>query len=222
MRGKKVTRAMVALHKVGTPPPDTYVTIRVRKEGTDAIAATVGQVLASSLTTTPVYKTVENVNNVYIMQQNDILTAEYDYGDDTNYVVLTRTKTDVFEQTGNLSQVVDFNAPNYNALASDLFGELWTGGDTYTPAVDEQIIRDPWYHHDLLIGAGGHDWSYYAAVGTITNHIGINIMSEFRIYRQLLTETQAFNLYTNRCTISNLALGKVAKVGTFGVAANPP
>jgi hypothetical protein len=221
MRGKKVTRAIVALHKVGTPPADTYVTVRIRKADTDAIAATVGQVLASSLPdSTPTWKTVENVNNVYVMQQNDILSIEYDYGDDSNYVVLTRTNSDVFETAGNLSQMVDYNAPSYNVLTSDLFGELWTGGDTYTPAVDEQVIRDPFYHHDLLIGAGGWDWSYYAAIGTITNHVGIHIMPEFRIYRRELTTQQALNLFTNRCTISNFSLGQVAKVGTFGVAEN--
>jgi hypothetical protein len=222
MRGKKVTRAMFALHKVGTPPAGTYVTIRIRKEGTDAIAALVGQKLASELATTPTYYTLENVNNVYIMQQNDIVSVEYDYGDDTNYVVLTRTTTDVFEATGNLSQAVEYNAPTYTAFTSDLFGEIWTGGDTYTPAVDEQEVRDFWYHHDLLIGAGGHDWSYYAAVGTILNHVGIHLMPEFRIYRRELTAAQALNLYTNRCTITSLDLSEVAKVGTFGVAANPP
>ena len=84
--------------------------------------------------------------------------------------------------------------------------------------MDEQTIRDPWYHHDLLIGAGGWDWSYYAAVGTITNHTGVMIIPEFRIYRQELTAQQALNLYTNRCTISQIDYGKVAKVGTFGVA----
>jgi hypothetical protein len=221
MRGKKVTRAIVYLHKINSPPSSTFVLLRVRKADTDAIAYTIGQIDASTLAASATAYTIENVNNVYVMQQNDILSVEYESGDDSNYVILTRSKNDIYETTGNLSQIVDYNAPSYNALTSDLIGELWTGGDTYTPAVDEQIIRDPFYHHDLLIGAGGWDWSYYAAVGTITNHVGLHIMPEFRIYWDELTTAQALNLFTNRCTISDLALSQIAKVGTFGVALNP-
>lgn len=218
LKGKKVTKVGVYLQKVGTISTGT-INVRLRKFAGDGIGGTIGTIDPSTVVTTaPTYYEVVNTAQQYALVVGDKITVEFTGGDDTNYIKLFFTKVDAFDGTIN-SFAGNFDDPiYYSTITEDLIGNIWTGGDTFTPAADEiPAPRNPYYTHDLLILAGGDDWGYdtdprnYLASAVI--------MPEFRFERQVWTAAMATNIRTNGCSTSTIAAGKIAKCSYFALSA---
>lgn len=217
LKNKKITKVVVYLQKVGVISIGT-IYVRIRKFAGDGIAGTIGTINAADVTTDIAAYTVTNTSQQYSLGTGDKVTVEFTGGDDNNYIKLITTKNDAFDGTIN-SFFGYFDDPiYYSNITEDLVGELWIGGDTYTPAGDEiPEPRGPYYTHDLLVLAGGDDWGYSSAP---RNYLAAAvIMPEFRFERMVWTAAMATNIKTNGCSTSAIPAGKVAKCGYFVIHA---
>ena len=214
---KTISRITVYLRKQSLPTGN--ITFRIRNAA-DAVVATLGTVAASSLTSTATATTVTSSPiSVYALQVGDIVSVEYNAGDDANFVeVMTTKTTDGFDGVTNtyLSKYDDVNWVPNNAI--DLVGQMWQGGDTYTPSQEDVVIPDPVYTKDLTVLAGSTPWTWVnhdllTSIST-TSQLYINaIMSDFRFYRKILTTTELENININRLDRANIAVGQIAKFG---------
>jgi hypothetical protein len=218
LKGKKVSRVLVYLQKVGTLIGVNDINVRVRKGTDDSIATTVGSFSSGNVATaSPTSYTFTNVNQQYAIQTGDKVTVEFNGGDDDNYIKVVGTLADAIDGIDK-SYFVNFDDINYtNTTTSDLIGTMETGGNTYTPAIDEvPPPRNPFYTHDLNILAGGYPWAFSA--DTEQNPVGPNVLCDFRFERQIFTELMASNLKANGASTSILPSNKVCRVGYFGLS----
>jgi hypothetical protein len=221
IKGKKPTKAVVYLQKVGTISGTDDIAVRIRKGTDDSIAATLGLLSSSAISTSsPTAYTVTNLGLQYAIQVGDKLTVEFSGGSDTNYIKSMCTKSDTIDSTK--THFVEFDGVSYTDWTNlDFIGELWSGGDTYVPASDEiPIPRNPFYTHDLCILAGGQPWSFSPM--SQMNPIGQNILADFRFERQVFTTQMATNLKLNGCSTTDINPGQVSKVEYFATTALVP
>ena len=213
---KKISRIKVYMKR--TVSPTGNVTFRIRNSA-DAIVATIGTKDAATIdpNTPTAYTITSSPISAYALQVGDHVSVEYNAGDDFNFVeIMTSKTTDQFDGVTKtyLSKYDDINwVPN---TAIDLIGELWEGGDTYTPSQEDVLIPPPKYTKDLTVLAGGYPWTWinhdllsseYAVSQLFVNAI----MPDFRFYRKVLTVAELTNINTNRTDRAAIAKGEVSK-----------
>lgn len=213
----KPSRVSVWLRKIGTPTGSIFC--RLRDGVTDSNKATIGEILASGITTNTAgeqYEFITTPVSVATMNENDNLMIEFADGDDTNYIECLVTSTDQKDSTD--SHMVRYDAlwTNYDQdTTKDLIATIDQGGDTFTPTGDEiPPPPPPAYSHDLFIFAGGYPFGY---TDTSENWIS-TIAPDIRWYRKILTVQELVNIYTNRRDRGNISLGQVAVIGFFSLA----
>lgn len=216
LKFKKISRITVYLKRHNSPTGN--VSLRVRNAA-DQIVATIGTIDASTIdpNTPTAYQRTSSPISVYALQVGDHVSVEYNAGSDVDYVELMTTKTtDGFDGTVNtyLSKYDDVSwVPN---SAIDLVGQLWEGGDSYTPSQEDVVIPDPKYTKDLTVLAGGSPWTWIdhddLTIHFATAQLHVNaIMPDFRFYRKLLTTTELDNINANRTDRADISLGEVSK-----------
>lgn len=213
---KTISRVTIYLKRTVSPTGNVYIRIR---NAADAIVATIGQITASSIdpNTPTAYQVTSDPISLYALQVGDHVSVEYNAGDDFNYVqVMTTKTTDGFDGTTNtyLSKYDDIAWVPNNAI--DLVGQMWEGGETYTPSQEDVVIPDPNYTKDLTVLAGGTPWSWVnhdlLTIDFAPSQRFVNaVMPDFRFYRKILTSTELTNIFTNRLDRATIALGQVSR-----------
>ena len=220
---KKISRIKVLMKRTGSPPANVIFRIR---NAADTIVQELGTKSAITIdpNTLTEYTITSSPIAVYALQVGDRVCIEYNDGDDFNFVdVMTSKTTDIFDGTTNtyLEKYTDISWVSNNAI--DLVGQMWEGGDTYTPSQEDVTIPPPVYTKDLTTLAGGYPWTYvdHSAIQLTTpqSQRFINaVMNDFRFYRKILTTTELTNLFTNRVDIGAILYGKVAITGYFAIS----
>jgi hypothetical protein len=213
---KKISRITVYMKR--TVSPTGNVTFRIRNSA-DAIVATLGTQAAGTIdpNTPTAYTITSSPISSYALQIGDYVSVEYNAGDDANFVeIMTSKTTDIFDGVTHtyLAKYDDVNwVPN---TAIDLVGQMWEGGDTYTPSQEDVLIPDPKYTKDLHVLAGGSPWTWVnhdllTSTYPVSQLFVNAIMPEFRLYRKVLTLTEITNINTNRLDRATIPLGQVSK-----------
>lgn len=220
---KKISRIKVLMKRTGSPPANVIFRIR---NAADTIVQELGTMSAITVdpNTLTEYTITSSPIAVYALQVGDRVCIEYNDGDDFNFVDVMTSKTiDIFDGTTNtyLEKYTDISWVSNNAI--DLVGQMWEGGDTYTPSQEDVTIPPPVYTKDLTTLAGGYPWTYvdHSAIQLTTpqSQRFINaVMNDFRFYRKILTTTELTNLFTNRVDIGAILYGKVAITGYFAIS----
>lgn len=220
---KKVSRVRVRLKRTGgfismTPG---LVSVRIR-DSADQVIATLGTIdpLLVDPNTATEYTFTSNPISLHALQVGDIISVEYDQGDDNNYVAVMTTKTiDGFDGVINTHLVKHDGIQYVNNTAIDLVGRMDEGGDVFTPSQEEITIPPPKYTKDLTILAGGNPWTYIdhsTSLDSPQSQYYVNaIITDFRFYRKILTETELENIFINRSDQGDIVFGEVAKIGFF-------
>jgi hypothetical protein len=91
--GKKIVKMSCTMKKTGSPTGT--ITVTVRKGVGDTIQTTLGTKDSSTLTTSNVLYTFQNLAGTYALVQGDYILVEYAGGDASNNVSLYRNGTDV-------------------------------------------------------------------------------------------------------------------------------
>lgn len=213
---KKISRITVYMKR--TVSPTGNVTFRIRNSS-DAIVATLGTLAAGTIdpNTPTAYTITSSPISSYALQVGDHVSVEYNAGDDANFVeIMTSKTTDIFDGTTNtyLSKFDDVNWVPNNAI--DLVGQMWEGGDSYTPSQEDVVIPPPKYTKDLHVLAGGPPWTWINHDLTSTDfapsQLFVNaVMPDFRFYRKVLTSAELENIRINRIDRGAIALGQVSK-----------
>lgn len=211
---EKISRATLRMKRTGSTTPGK-VYLRIRDPEDDSITGVVSEIDATAIPTgeSEVTLTKVPVNTVSLLA-GGVLTVEYDDGDDNNYVEVMVSKVNAFDDTAK-TYLVKYDAllGQYEQKTTyELVGKLETGGDTYTPSADEIPPPDPPnYNHDLMVLAGGYDWTYGGSAANWLNAIPPDI----RFYRKVLSLIELLNIFTNRLDRAKIGYGDVARIGYF-------
>lgn len=213
---KTISRVTVYLKRTVSPTGNVTICIR---NAANAIVATIGTISAAGIdpNTPTAYQVTSSPISLYALQVGDHVSVEYNGGDDFNFVqVMTTKTTDAFDGTTNtyLSKYDDISWVPNNAI--DLVGQMWQGGETYTPSQEDVVIPDPNYTKDLTVLAGGSPWSWVNhdlfTIDFAPSQLFVNaIMPDFRFYRKILTSTELTNIFTNRLDRATIDLGQVSR-----------
>lgn len=211
MVGKLITQITVYLKKTGNPTGTLF--FRLRYYVDDTVKTEFGTMSASSLTTTLTAYTFTKTDANYQFQYLDTLCIEYIPPAGTNSTadqVNVKVKADAIDGTKTCLRTHSGTDYRSADTAQDISAILYQGGQLLYEAQDA-IAQPPVYSTDLFINAGikGTNLSVPGNIVGFNNCIG----SEFHMYWIVPTIQQALNYFTNRCTISTLALGTVAQCG---------
>jgi len=212
IKAAKISKFKAVVRVQGTLPGD--VVCRIRKAGTDTIAAEIGTIVANTIPLAGAISeqtfTKEPVAT-YAIQVGDYLTLEYNDGNDTNYLEVMNTPTDGFNSTN--THMSDWNDIAYaNFTTKDVVGTIWKDGYTIIPTIEEQPPpRDEYYSHDLHLFSGGYNWSIDGPAMNPCN----GIFTDIRFYRKLVTTAELLNVYLNRYDRKTIHRGEVSYLGFF-------
>jgi hypothetical protein len=176
----------------------------------DSIAATIGTVDASTLSTNPAAPTPAvfiNLTNEYVTTVGDKISIEYEVGTTTHRVgVLVRDVT-VNNFTVVRSWIKKFNGVTYVDAepTMNLVGNMYIGGYTYTPEPNAPPEPTPVADKDLVFCAGRNKSSGFFEA----------IVAEARIYSKEITLALAGNLYDNKYTINAIGPNEVLLAFNF-------
>jgi hypothetical protein len=134
MKGKIFKRVSLFLSKVGTPTG--IITVYIRNGVFDDTRALMGTIDASSLTLGPVLYDFENIDNTYIIDNDDRLSIEYAGGNSTNYVKVSKNSSD--PEDGSNSRFFRFETVNYIPMAADDLAGVF-----YVEQSDEETVPTP-------------------------------------------------------------------------------
>lgn len=218
---KTISRIKVRMKRTGTPPGSVF--FRIRSATDPAIKAELGSKLASEIDPNVFteYTITSSPISLHGLQVDDIVSVEYNDGDQVNFVEVMHTKTsDGFDGPTNTYMVKydDINWVSNNAV--DLVGQFWEGGETFTPSQEDVILPPAVYTKDLTILAGSTPWTYIDhTLSTFTHapsQLNVNaVMPDFRFYRKVLTTTELLNIFANRSDRGAITFGQVTKIGFF-------
>jgi hypothetical protein len=209
---KLMTQFTVYLKKSGSPTGTIF--FRLRYFADDTVKKEYGSIAASSLTTSFTAISFTKTDMNYQFQYQDSLCIEYVPPAGVNSTVdqvhvLTRTP-DAIDGTKTCLRTHMGTGYGDVDTTRDIAAILSQGGQLLSEA-EGAIAQPPVYSKDLFLNAGikGTDLSIAG------NIVGFNncIVSEFHMYWIVPTAAQALNYFTNRCSISSLALGTVAQCG---------
>lgn len=217
---KKLSKALIWIRKVGSPPGSVFM--RIRRAADDSTVANIGSITTSSITGEQQKTFTSTPVSVYAIQLNDKVLIEYNdnSSSDTNYVEVAITSIDAIDSTNSTLVKYDALFTNYDEVTTnDLVMTAHQGGDTFTPTGDEiPPPPPPEYTHDLHIFAGGYPYDYYGEddPDTTANWVSV-ICPDIRFYRKILTVQELINIYENRRDRANLPHGQVCVTGFFSL-----
>lgn len=185
MDGKKLTKISVWL--INPTSLSGNIHCIVYRGSDDQPMVTIETIAASGVGTGWTLKTFTNVNNGYVLDQNDKVAIVFEGGDSTHRIgVNVRTLVD-YDTTN--SHAVRYNGLVYDDLfGSDLVATMWSGGNTIQPPPNAIPDPTPTNNKDLLFCAGNNLLAGFARL----------LMREFRIYVEDTTEEEALHIYENR------------------------
>lgn len=193
----KITYMEIPMYKKGAPTGTIYFNIR---DENDVAVKTLGQISASGLSTDPAAPTIvpiTDLTNTYILAAKNIITVEYEGGDQTNRVGV-HTRTSTYDATE--SYLARYNGIEYDYnTAVKLVALMKTGGDTYTPDASDLPPDMPQSDTDLYIGVSGDFESEYT----------IEIFDAFVFATELLTDAQLDNFYLTRNDFESNAYNEI-------------
>lgn len=219
---KTISRIKVRMKKTSLPLGSVLFRIR---NSADTIVQELGSKLASEIdpNTFTEYTITSSPIALYALQVGDIVSVEYNdnSSDQSNFVeVMTTKTTDGFGGPTDtyLVKYDDVNWISNNAI--DLVGQMWEGGETFTPSQEDVILPSAVYTKDLTVLAGSTPWTYIDHVTSTFTHapsqLYVNaIMPDFRFYRKVLTTSELLNIFTNRSDRGAIAFAEVTKIGFF-------
>lgn len=182
----KITYLEIPMYKVGNPLGQIYFNIR---DENDVPVKSLGQIAASGLSTTvgsPTIVTITDLTNTYILAAKNMISIEYDGGDQSNKVGV-QMKTSTYDGTN--SYLTRYNGITYDYnTAVNLVALMKTGGDTYTPDPSDLPPVMPQSDTDLYIGISGDKEGEYT----------IEIFDLFVFCTELLTNDELDNFYFTR------------------------
>jgi hypothetical protein len=203
MDGNKLTKIGVWLVN-----PDAVlgnINCIVYRGSDDSPIVTIGDpIAASTIGAAYEYVEFENVNNGYVLDQNDVVAIVFNGGSPEERLgVHVRQNTNY---DGANSYVVRYNGQEYDNMETyDLVAAMWFGGDTYQPPAGTQPDPTPTNNKALLYCAGNNLLSGFARVA----------QREFAIYSEDTTEEEALNKYTNRYSKSSRSPQEVLLAGLY-------
>ena len=186
----KVSEVTFTFTKKGDPTGNVFINIR---RGTDdspikTLATFAASGIGTALTGTTLKFT--DVTNTYRLETKDILTIEYNGGDQDNSVgVQVRAVTPNYDGTNSYIAMFNGSVYNYNLL-KDLVGVIRVGGDTYTPDPNAKPPNMPQSNTDIYIGVKGERDS-----STLKER---SIVSSILFTTEILTNLHLDNFYKTR------------------------
>lgn len=182
----QITYIEIPMYKFGSPTGQVFFNIR---DENDTAVKTLGQIAASSLSTDPANPTIvpiEDLNNTYIIGAKNIITIEFDGGDQSNKVGV-QVKTSTYDGTN--SYLARYNGIDYDYDTSKKIVALMkTGGNTYTPDPSDLPPVMPQSDTDLYIGISGDKEGEYT----------IEIFDLFLFLTEIPTDDELLHFYENR------------------------
>ena len=171
----------------------------------DSPIVTIGDpIAASSIGATYEYVEFENVNNGYVLDQNDVVAIVFESGDTTHRLGVHVRQATGYD--GANSYIVRYNGQEYDNMEDyDLVATMWFGGDTYQPPAGTQPDPTPTNNKALLYCAGNNLLSGFARVA----------QREFAIYSEDTTVEEALNKYNNRYSKTSRSAAEVLLAGLY-------
>lgn len=186
----RITEVTFTFTKKGDPTGSVYINIR---RGTDdSPIKTLATFAASSVSNDILGTTLKftDVTNTYRLETKDIITIEYDGGDQDNSIgVQVRAVTPNYDGTNSYIAMFNGSVYNYNTLR-DLVGVIRVGGDTYVPDPNAKPPNMPQSSTDLYIGVKGERTD-----STIKER---SIVSSVLFTTEILTNLHLDNFYRTR------------------------
>ena len=168
LKGEKITEAMFKFKKTGTVTGN--VEVWSRRGSDDTHRDLLGSFPTSDLnTSTWTDKRVINRTALHYLGNSDKISVEYSGGDQTNFVSVMVRLEDTFD--ADETMLGEYDSVNWNEPLDnkELVGELWTGGDVYTPDPGTPYVPPPIaYNPNLFILAGGGTNSTSGIPNTLT------------------------------------------------------
>lgn len=210
IKGEKITEAMFKFKKTGTVPGN--VEIWSRRGSDDSPRDLLGSFPTSDLnTSTWTDKRVINRTALHYLGNSDKISIQYSGGDQTNYVSVMVRLEDTFD--GDDTMYGEYDSINWNEPIDnkELVGELWTGGDLYTPDPGTPYVAPPMaYNPNLFILAGG---GTNGSTGVPLTMAGMRIR-DFRIEAgDVMDSTKLTNWIKNKYSTWDILPGQVALCG---------
>jgi hypothetical protein len=203
MDGNKLTKIGVWLIN-----PDAVlgnINCIVYRGSDDSPIVTIGDpIAASTIGAAYEYVEFENVNNGYVLDQNDVVAIVFNGGSPEERLGVHVRQSTGYD--GANSYVVRYNGQEYDNMEDyDLVATMWFGGDTYQPPAGTQPDPTPTNNKALLYCAGNNLLSGFARVA----------QREFAIYSEDTTEEEALNKYNNRYSKTNRSAAEVLLAGLY-------
>lgn len=202
MDGKKLSKITVYLKNPNAVTGNIHCI--VYRGSDDQPIVTIETKPASGVGTGWTATTFENVNNGYVLDQNDKVAIVFEGGSTTQRIGVNVKASSTYD--GSNSHVVRYNGNTYDDITtSDLSGTMWYGGNTVQPEPNAIPDPTPTNNKDLLFCAGNNLLSGFARL----------LMREFRIYTEDTTDAQATQIYENRYSKTTRSPAEVLLSGIY-------
>lgn len=212
LKGEKITEVTFYYKKTVGSTLTGNVEVWSRRGSDDTQGDLLGTFDANSIsTTTWTPKQLINRNALKYLGVSDKISIEYSGGNSTNGILVMLKLSDTFDANETMYSEYDsvqWSAPIDN---KEVVGEMWTGGDTYTPDPGTPFEVSPdAYNHNLFILAGG---GINSTTGVPLTMAGMRIRDFRLLSGQVYGSGELTNLIKNKHTILDTLVGQTALAG---------
>lgn len=212
LKSQKITEVTHYFKKTTGSTLTGNVEIWSRRGSDDTPRDLLGSFAANSLSDTVwTAKQVINRDALQYLGVTDKISIEYSGGNQTNGVLVMLRNEDTFDE--NETMYVEYDSVQWGSAIDnkEIVGEMWIGGDTYTPdpGTPVPIPPDAYNHNLFILGGGGTD----SITGIPTTMAGMRIRDFRLLAGAVYGSGELTNLVKNKHTILDTLIGQTSLGG---------